>query len=441
MTSHAAPALSISVFAAAASAQERWVEMEAARLTCLDQSGRELIAAQLKPAATRTAADWTARFAAHVSRFTLSSGLVFASVIGAALWATRIPSRHVAAATTAAAYLMIAVVALPVCWGQARRILDQLDRISGRASRDFLALYLAAMAVAALLYSIVNASAFKTATSRQEPSLFYVIEFVAFAVVTAVGWLVAYLVTAYGYASALQKSAGSQALSWAEVLAATVVTAWFPATRTSSVPVGNPRVDSALLRLLRCVVSIDCLGNGRCLANSRSVRSVILDLELTAADMEQYAVERVPRSDTVTRRVARQDGVRLASPIRDAKAPLARAVHPHDYMAVAARLAGFLLAWADSGQSDLTTMISGDASVGWISLWRRVASRIWNAALLATAAIVLPLLPIYNNDHAAGAGLRYALLTAAVLSLVTRGAPAADTIERNLEGMLPDARA
>src|SRR6202043_555499 len=108
-----------------------------------------------------------------------------------------------------------------------RRILDQLDRISGKASRSFLALYLSALVTAALLYSIVNASALKTAGSGQESSLFYVIEFVAFAVVTALGWLIAYLVTAYAYASALQKSAGSQALSWAEVLAATTVTARF----------------------------------------------------------------------------------------------------------------------------------------------------------------------------------------------------------------------
>jgi len=440
VTSQAASGVPISVFTAAAAAQERWVETEAARLVCLDQSSRELIAAHLKPAGARTAAEWTARFAAHVSRFALSSGLVFASVIGAVLWATRIPGSRVAAAITATAYLMIAVVALPVCRRQGRRILDQLDRIYGKASRNFLALYLSALVTAALLYSIVNASALKTASGDQEPSLFYVIEFVAFAVVTALGWLIAYLVTAYAYASALQKSAGSQALSWAEVLAATTVTAWFPAMRTSSVPVGNPHLDSALLRLLGCAVSVDGLGHGQCLANPRAVRSVILDLELAAADMEQYAVECVPRSDTVTRRVARQDGVRLASAIRDAKAPLARAIHPRDYTAVAARLAGFLLAWADSGQSDLTTMISGDASVGWISLWGRVASRIWNAVLLTAAAVVLPLLPVYNNNHAAAAGLRYALLTAAVLSLATRGAPAADTIERNLEGTLPGAR-
>ncbi len=440
MTPRAAAAVPISVFAATAAAQERWVQAEAVRLTCLNQASRELIAAQLKPAGTRAAADWTSRFALQVSRFALSSGLVFASVIGAALWATRIPSLRVPAATTAAAYLVIAVVVLPVCRGQARRILDQLDRISGKASRDFLALYLPVWVASALLYSIVNASVFNAAASRQEPSLFYVREFGAFVVVTVLGCMLTYLVAAYAYASALQKLSGSQASSWAWVLAATAFTAWFPAARTSSVPAGNPRLDSALLRLLGCAVSIDGLGHGQGLASPRAVRSVILDLELAAADMEQYAVERVPWSDAVTRRVARQDGVRLASLIRDAKAPLAGAVHPSDYTAVATLLAGFLLAWADSGQSGLTTVISGDASVGRISLWRHVAGRIWNAVLLAAAAILLPLLPIYNNDPAAAAGLRYALLTAAVLALATRGSPAAETIERNLEGTLPGAR-
>jgi hypothetical protein len=441
VTSQAATTVPISVFSAAAAAQERWVATEAARLTCLDQSGRELIAAQLKPAGTRTAADWTVRFVARVSQFALGSGLVFAAVIGAALWATRIPGRQVAAATTVGAYLIIAVVALPVCWGHGQQILDQLDRISGRASRDFLRLYFPVMVSAALLYSIVNASAFKPATSRQEPPLFYIREFVAFAGVTALGWLLAYLVMAYAYASALQKSAGGQALNWAQALAATAVTAWFPAARASSVPVGNPRLDSALLRLLGCTVNIDGLGHGQCLASPQDARSAILDLELAAADIEQYAVERVPRSDTVTRRLARQDGVRLASAIRDAKAPLARAIYPRDYTAVAARLAGFLQAWADPGQNDLTTIISDDPTVERISPWRRVVGRIWNAVLLTAAAILLPLLPIYNNDHAAAAGLRYALLTAAVLSLATRGAPAADIIERNVEGTLPGARA
>ena len=167
------------------------------------------------------------------------------------------------------------------------------------------------------------------------------------------------------------------------------------------------------------------------------VIAVILTLEAAAADIEQYAVDRVPRLDTATRRRARQDGVQLASVIRDAKALLARAVHPRNYLTVAGSLTGFLVAWAHSDKSDFTTLINGGSAVARVSLWRRAASRVWNAALLAAAGVVLPLLPIYKTDHAAAAGLRYALFTAAVLALATGGTQASGTIERNLERTLP----
>ena len=65
-------------------------------------------------------------------------------------------------------------------------------------------------------------------------------------------------------------------------------------------------------------------------------------------------------------------------------------------------------------------------------LLRRLTSRVWNAILLATASVVLPFLPIYNNDHAAGTQVRYALLTAAVLALLTGTGSVWDTIEKNL---------
>jgi hypothetical protein len=43
------------------------------------------------------------------------------------------------------------------------------------------------------------------------------------------------------------------------------------------------------------------------------------------------------------------DGVRLASVIRSAKAPAARALHPRDFTAVAAALSSFPVARAQSG--------------------------------------------------------------------------------------------
>ena len=341
VTSLTAAVVPASVFTAAAAAQERWVEAGARELTCLEEADREIVTAQLKTAGIRAGLDWTTRFAARVSSFALWSGLVFAAVIGAALWASRIPSLHAAAAITAAAYLVIVVVAFPVCRRQARRILDHFSRVSVEAPRDFLVLYISVLAGAAILFSIVNASAFNIATIRHVSSFYYLDEFAAFIVVTALGFVLAYLLLAYACANALQKSEASQTLSWAGTLAATAVSAWFPALRRSPAPAGNPHLDSGLLRLLGCTITIDRMGRGQLLSDPRTVRTVILSLELAAADLEQYAVDRVPRFDTMTRRLVRQDGALLASVIRSAKAPVARAFHPCNYTTVAATLAGF----------------------------------------------------------------------------------------------------
>jgi hypothetical protein len=228
-------AVPVSVFTAAAAAQERWVEAEVEGLTCLEEADPEIVTAQLKSAGIRAGLDWTARFAAQVSSFALWSGLVFAAVIGAALWASRIPFLRAPAAITAAAYLVIVAVAFPVCQRQARRILDQFSRIATEAPRDFLVLYISALAGAAILFSIVNASAFNIAAIRHVSWLYYLGEFAAFIVVTALGFVIAHLLLAYAYANALQKPEASQTLSWAGTLAATAVSAWFPALRRSPV--------------------------------------------------------------------------------------------------------------------------------------------------------------------------------------------------------------
>lgn len=139
--------------------------------------------------------------------------------------------------------------------------------------------------------------------------------------------------------------------------------------------------------------------------------------------LEQYAVDGVPRFDAATRHLVHQDGALLASMIRSAKAPVARAVHPCNYTTVAAILIRFLLAWAHSEPSDFTAAMGSNASTRQMPLWRRLVGWIWSAVLLAAAAVGLPLLPIYNDNHAAAAGLRYALLTAAVLALAAQGSP------------------
>jgi hypothetical protein len=435
MTSQIA-ASPISVSAAAVAAQEHWVETQTARLTCLGQADREVTAAQLKCAAARTGLNWTTFFAAKVSSFAFWSGIVFASVIGATLWAAKIPSRHTPAAITAASYFLIIMVAAPVCRRYGRRILSHLKRISKEAPRHFLMWYLAALTAAAILYATVNATASNSAAVRVS-FFYYIHELIAFTLVTALGFVIAYLVLAYAYASALQKPGSSETSSWAGTLAASAVTAWIPVAHGSFSSAGNPCLDSALLGLLDCTVTIDELGQANSLADPRAVKSVILSLELVAADVEQYAVSRVPRFDAATRRLARQDGAHLASVIRNTKAPVAGAVHPRNYTTVAAALADFLLAWARSEQSEFTTIITDDPSISRTPSWRRIAGRIWSAALLVAGGVFLPLLPIYNGDHAAAAGLRYALFTAAVLALAAPGAPASDIIQRNLEKTLP----
>jgi len=129
--------------------------------------------------------------------------------------------------------------------------------------------------------------------------------------------------------------------------------------------------------------------------------------------------------------------VHLASAIRSTKAQVASAAHPRDYTSVATALAAFLPAWARSEQRDLVAMINTDASIEQPPLWRRMTGRIWNAALLAAGGVFLPFPTYLDSDHPTVAGLRYALLTAAILALATNGAPASDIIQRNLESTLP----
>ena len=323
-----AAASPVAVSTAAASAQEHWAEVMAERLTCLDDADREVILTQLKNAGIRAGLDFTGRFAVRVFSSAFWSGVIFASVIGVVLWGMRIPSRHGPAATTAAAYLLIVLVAAPACRNQTRPILSNLQRISSNALRNFLKLYLPIVAMAVILYCVAYAGSFNSATKSPISFVFYLQESAAFAVLTSLGIVIAYLALAYSYAGALGGLASTEAIGWAGTLAATAFTAWLPAPCDSRLHAGNRHFDSGMLRLLDCTITINDLSHEQTLPDSRTIKSVILDLELAAADIEQYAVSRVPRTDTATRRQARLDGFRLASVIRRTKAPVARAVHP-----------------------------------------------------------------------------------------------------------------
>jgi len=425
----------VAVSAAMAMAQEHWAEAMGARLTSWDEADREVVSAQAQDAAIRAGQDFTARFAARVFSSAFWSGLAFAAVIGVVLWAGRIPSRHGPAATTAAAYLVMALVAAQPFRSELRRILGNLELISVAAGRNFLRLYIPALAAAAVLYCLTSISAFNSAARPHVSAIFYVQEFGAYVAVAVLGFLVSYLALAYGHAYALGSQSPNATIMWAGTLAATAVTAWWPGTRLPSP--GNRYLDSGVLRLLGCTVTMGDLSRAAALPDARVVKSVILDLELAAAAVEQYAVSRVPRTDTATRRLARLDGLRLARVIRGTKAAVAGAIHPRDYAVPAGTLAGFLLAWARPGQPGPAEPASDAPPAPGQSWWRRLLPRLWSAVLLAAGGTFLPLLPFYDNDRAAAAGLRYALLTAAILALTAQGSPAADIIQRNLERSLP----
>lgn len=437
MTSTDTAAHPVSLAVASSAAQQRWAEAKAAQLTYLGQGDRELVTSQLMRAGDRTGVRWATGFAARVFSFVVWSGVVFASVIGVALWTVKIPSRHLPATTTAIAYLMIVAVAAPACRAKARQFLGHLNRVTEDASRGFLAAYVLVLAVAVTLYCVVNATVFPSDAARSASAGFYVHEFTAFTVVTVLGSMISYLILASAYASALQGSGASESLAWAAELAASAVTAWTPAARRTRPADGNPCLDSALLCLLGCAVSVVTLGRGRHLADGRTVKSVICALELAAADIERFAVTRVPRFDVATRRLALHRGLRLSAAIRKAKAPVAGALNATDYAAVGAELTQFLLGLVTAGNGENAALSDGDAGSGRAPLWQRVAGRIWNAVLLAAGAVFLPLLPIYSSDHTAAAGLRYALLTAAVLALAASGTSSSDIIQRNVEKTLP----
>jgi hypothetical protein len=429
------PVVSGSVRSAAAAAEQHWAREKADQLTFLKQPSRKVVAELTQSAAARDGNDWAIRFAARISGFALWTGLVFASAIGAVRWATEVRVLHWPAAATAAAYLVALVVAFPECWTRGRRVWSHLTRISSRAGRHFLVLYPTFMTSMAILYGIVNAAAFRPLRHPSASLLPYLLEFLAFAAATGLGTLLAYGTLAYAYSGALEMTDDPPAVKSTWMLAATALTAWLPASRTRP---GNARLDSGLLHILGCAAALDDLAGRQDPLTTSGFRSVISALDLAAADLELYAVDRVPRSDAPTRRIARQYGARLATVVQDAKVAVACAASQKDLGAVAADLAGFLVAWAQSDAGGLGA-IGDEAQVTSTPVWRRVATRIWSALLLFAAGSALPFLPYYHANPQAAAGLRYALFTAAVMALATGTVRVWDTIDENLQRTLPGA--
>jgi hypothetical protein len=127
-------------------------------------------------------------------------------------------------------------------------------------------------------------------------------------------------------------------------------------------------------------------------------------------------------------------GTQLAAILRDAKVSIACAADPRDLAAVAADLADFLLMWARH-QGINVAMAATDTPTVSIPLWSRAVSRFWKAALILAAAVALPLV-LYHGHQAAAAGLRSALIIAAVMTLATGSVPSWDSIDK-IERTLP----
>jgi hypothetical protein len=188
-----------------------------------------------------------------------------------------------------------------------------------------------------------------------------------------------------------------------------------------------------MLKLLDCALAVDGMARGSCPAPADSVRKLLSNLEASAQALELYAIKRVPRLDLATRRIAADDGARLASIVRGNKAPLARAIGPRDYSAVAAAITRLLSAWSNPRAGQLEIILHETPTLKRPSLLRRLAARIWKALLLASAGAVIPFLPIYEADHAAGASARYALLAAAIVALANDSVPVWDTIQKSMQ--------
>jgi hypothetical protein len=416
----------------ARSLEESWAGKEAAQLDLPGKADHALFQARLEAAGARSGQDWATRFADRIAGFAALSAIQFAALIGALSWSGRISSERFPAAVTAAAYMLIALVATPGVWNRGHRISDHFDRIRPGSSRRFLCCYITALALIAAVYIVANTRAFRPGTGVEHDSLFYLTEFAAFAVVTVLGFITAYLAVTFIYPSLVEVPPAPEVLVWVCELAGTPVTGRLPAGRRRRDP-GNRHLDSGMLGLLSCAVAVNELAKGSGPAPAETVKGLIVRIEMAAQELEIYAIERVPRFDLTTRRIAADDGVRLASVARGVKAPLARAIGPQDYAAAASAITRMLLAWSRPGSSELDMLVRDAPGVKKIFLPRRLAGRLWQAALLALAGVALPLLPIYTTNQAAGTSARYALFTAAVVALATGSVPVWETIEKNLQ--------
>jgi hypothetical protein len=361
------------------------------------------------------------RFVRHSAQFALWSGLLFASGIGAVVWAIGVPDRNAPAAETAAAYSLIAVSSFFGVRAEGQRFVDQLRRLPSSGSdrgKAFVASYTAVFLLAAFVYGGLVGVRLHRAASTHLLLFSLGDEFGAFLLVAAFGVAIAYVICALAYADAVGPRTARETMFWPLQL--------FASRRTPPPSRESMRLDSAMISLLEAATRTAGIP-GR-----RETVSIIGLLERSAAEAERYALARVPFLDPATRSLAHKEGAKLAGLIRATKLPLACAIHRADYDDAAAAMARVLRAWSEQTGKDLATLVDAAPTLERRPLWRRVGGQVWNAVLLAGAGIALPLLPAYSHEQAAAQGVRYSLLTAAVFALATGKVTAWDSVSSGL---------
>ncbi|HEV3169593.1 MAG TPA: hypothetical protein VGZ32_04610 [Actinocrinis sp.] len=397
----------------------------------------------------RVGVRWVRGFTFGVGRFAVWSGLLFASWIGALVWAIGLPVGHAPAVAMSVVYALIALISAVAARGEAWRLLDQLRRLAPvdtTQARDrtgaFVSTYVGLLAIASALYGVLAEVRIRRAAHAQLPLFAFDNEFGAFVLVALCGAVLGAFIMALAYADALGPRGPRQAVSWPLRLLGSAVA---PLVRARRAVGGNAALDSAVLRLLEATARIAQLGAQQRADGTppgrEAVVSLVALLERAAGDAEEYALVRVPRLDLAARTMARKDGAQLAGLVRAAKAPLARALHPDEYSAMSKALTQILAAWCDPSSGGFADLVSAAPAPDRLPLWRRAGSRIGNAVLLAAAGIVLPALPVYSHQQAAAAGARYTLLTAAVFALATGKVTAWDTVSTTLDNLAPAAPA
>lgn len=179
------------------------------------------------------------------------------------------------------------------------------------------------------------------------------------------------------------------------------------------------RLDLAMLRLLDVAsAALWCSERKWRWSNAAYSREIIAEIEHAARDAERFSLVRVPRMDYQARHYEERIGLRVASTIRSHKHVLATARDGTDYTEVAASIIRGLNAWL---VGDLCSFLdSSDAGEAHKRRYLEIfARRALPAALLVSAAFLLPLIPIFHEFPDGILYIRVSLLISAFLAIVT----------------------